>query len=64
MVESSNVQNLQDIANILRIHSIQMTNASKSGHPTSCASIAELMAIIFFSPEGMHYFPKDPRKPC
>ncbi|KAL0275399.1 UNVERIFIED_CONTAM: hypothetical protein PYX00_003255 [Menopon gallinae] len=43
------VQALQDIANRLRIHSISATNASKSGHPTSCASIAEIMSVLFFN---------------
>lgn len=39
---------LEDIANRLRIHSIEATNASKSGHPTSCASMAEIMSVLFF----------------
>lgn len=30
----------QDIANWLRIDSIRSVHVSKSGHPTSCASIA------------------------
>lgn len=40
---------LNDIAGKLRIHSIRSTNAAKSGHPTSCASIAEIMSVLFFS---------------
>lgn len=43
------IQALQDIANRLRIHSISATNASKSGHPTSCASLAEIMSVLFFN---------------
>ena len=39
---------LQDIANLLRIDSITSTNVTKSGHPTSCASIAEVMSTLFF----------------
>jgi len=39
---------LRDIANKLRIHSINSTNASKSGHPTSCSSMAEVMSVLFF----------------
>ncbi|XP_065351186.1 transketolase-like protein 2 isoform X1 [Cloeon dipterum] len=46
--ESKTIQELRDIANKLRIHSISSTSASKSGHPTSCASIAELMSVLFF----------------
>lgn len=40
---------LQDIANRLRVHSIAATNASKSGHPTSCSSLAEIMSVLFFN---------------
>lgn len=32
--------NTYDIANTLRIDSIRAVHVSKSGHPTSCASIA------------------------
>ena len=38
-----------------------MTNASESGHPTSCCSMAELMAVLFFDQSGIHYNPKNPR---
>lgn len=48
---------LRDIATKLRIHSVQMTSASKSGHPTSCSSMAEVMSVLFF--KVMRY--KDPR---
>ncbi|KAG6446176.1 hypothetical protein O3G_MSEX004293 [Manduca sexta] len=41
-------EQLKDIANKLRIDSIIATNASKSGHPTSCASMAEIMSVLFF----------------
>lgn len=57
MVE--NIQQLKDIANRLRIHSIKATNASKSGHPTSCSSIAEIMAVLFF--DTMNYTIEDPK---
>lgn len=41
-----------------------MTDASGSGHPTSCASMAEITATIFFHPEvGMRFDPKHPRDP-
>lgn len=56
---AENFQKLQDIANRLRIHSIKATNASKSGHPTSCASMAEIMAVLFF--DTMNYSVDDPR---
>lgn len=47
--ESKTIQELRDIAHKLRIHSITSTQASKSGHPTSCASIAEIMSVLFFN---------------
>lgn len=47
--ESKTIQQLKDIAHKLRIHSITSTQASKSGHPTSCASIAEIMSVLFFN---------------
>ncbi|XP_066996501.1 transketolase-like protein 2 isoform X2 [Anabrus simplex] len=59
--EKPNVQALFDIANRLRIHSINATSASKSGHPTSCSSMAEVMSVLFF--HVMKYkvsAPKDP----
>uniref|UniRef100_A0A1B6CUX2 transketolase n=1 Tax=Clastoptera arizonana TaxID=38151 RepID=A0A1B6CUX2_9HEMI len=52
---------LQDMAHKLRIDSINATCASKSGHPTSCASMAEIMSVLFF--HTLRYklsSPKDP----
>jgi len=56
---ATEVQRLQDLANQLRILSIQSTDASKSGHPTSCASIAEIMSVLFFN--VMQYSTKTPK---
>merc|ERR1712002_887488 len=55
------LQMLKDIANKLRILSIQCTNASNSGHPTSCASMAELTSVLFF--HQMRYKVSAPRDP-
>jgi transketolase len=52
---------LEDMANKLRIDSIQSTNAAKSGHPTSCASMAEIMSVLFF--HTMKYSVKEPKSP-
>ncbi|XP_015913581.1 transketolase-like protein 2 [Parasteatoda tepidariorum] len=54
-------QDLKDIANKLRIHSIRATNASNSGHPTSCCSMAELMSVLFFN--TLKFRIDDPRDP-
>jgi len=53
------MQELKDIANKLRIHSINATSASNSGHPTSCASMAEIISVLFFN--TMKYSTKYPR---
>jgi len=53
------IQKLKDLASKLRILSIQMTNASKSGHPTSCASMAELTSVLFY--HTMKYKVNSPR---
>jgi len=42
------ITKLKDMATKLRIHSVRMTSASKSGHPTSCSSMAEIMSVLFF----------------
>ncbi|MFW5801997.1 MAG: transketolase, partial [Spirochaeta sp.] len=39
---------LKNKAHQMRIHSIRMTSAAGSGHPTSCLSAAEIMSVLFF----------------
>ncbi|XP_013777919.1 transketolase-like [Limulus polyphemus] len=57
--DAKTLQELKDIANKLRIHSIRATNAGKSGHPTSCCSMAEIMSVLFF--HTMRYKVSEPR---
>src|SRR6059036_905855 len=45
----------------LRIDSVRATSEAGSGHPTSCASAAEIVATLFFS--EMRYDPRNPRNP-
>jgi len=52
---------LADKATRLRIDSVRSTTAAGSGHPTSCASAAEIVSVLFFS--EMRYDPRDPRNP-
>ena len=52
---------LEDKATLLRIHSIRSTTEAGSGHPTSCASAAEIVSALFFS--VMRYDPADPAHP-
>jgi transketolase len=49
---------LEDKATRLRIDSIRATTAAGSGHPTSCASAAEIVSALFFS--VMRYDPNQP----
>jgi transketolase len=52
---------LQNVAARLRIDSVRSTSRAGSGHPTTCLSIAEIMAALFF--DEMHFDPKDPKNP-
>ncbi len=52
---------LQDKATRLRIHSVESTTAAGSGHPTTCASAAEIVSVLFFS--VMRYDPSNPADP-
>lgn len=55
------IQALYDAANRMRISAIQMTCASKSGHPTSSCSAAEIVATLFF--DEMRYLKDEPKHP-
>ncbi|XP_003383991.1 PREDICTED: transketolase-like protein 2 [Amphimedon queenslandica] len=61
MASPEKIQELKDIANKLRIHSVVQTTAANSGHPTSCASAAEVMSVLFF--HVMKYTGDFPRHP-
>src|SRR6266540_6122453 len=52
---------LKNIATRLRIDSIRSTSEAASGHPTSCCSMADVTAALFFA--EMRFDPKDPRNP-
>ena len=54
------LETLQDKATRLRIDSVRSTTEAGSGHPTSCASAAEIMAVLFYS--VMRYDPRDPHQ--
>ena len=49
---------LKGIARRLRAHSMEMTTASASGHPTTCMSMAEIITALFFG--EMRFNPADP----
>src|SRR6476646_4493776 len=50
---------LTNIATRLRIDSIRSTSEAGSGHPTSCMSMADITAALFFA--EMRFDPKNPR---
>src|SRR5215470_8232351 len=52
---------LTNIATRLRIDSIRSTSEAGSGHPTSCFSMADITAALFFS--EMRFDPKNPHNP-
>lgn len=58
-LDDKTLRDLRVFADWLRIDSIRSTNASKSGHPTSCASMAEIMSCLFF--RVMKYKLSEPR---
>ena len=58
MIETD-IELLKGIANQLRIHSISATTTAGSGHPTTCCSMADLMAALFFG--HMRYDAKNPK---
>ena len=56
--KSTSFDLLKAKANILRIDCIEETTAAGSGHPTSCASAAEIASVLFF--QVMRYNPSKP----
>jgi transketolase len=56
---STGLDILQEKAALLRIDSVRSTTEAGSGHPTSCASAAEIVSVLFYS--VMRYDPHNPR---
>lgn len=50
---------LQNKAAQLRIESVRSTSEAGSGHPSSCCSAADIVAVLFFS--VMRYDPRNPK---
>ena len=61
MDRASLIPALTNIATRLRIDSVRATSEAGSGHPTSCMSMADLTAALFFA--EMRFDPKDPKNP-
>ena len=62
MTEDALLTVLHNKATQLRIDSVLATTEAGSGHPTSCASAADIVATLFFS--VMRYDPKNPKHPA
>src|SRR3954469_15511187 len=58
---SPSLARLHNIATQLRIDSVRSTTEAGSGHPTTCLSAAEIMAVLFFA--QMRFDPQDPHHP-
>jgi transketolase len=56
------IDDLRKIATRLRAHSLRMTTAAGSGHPTTCLSAADLASCLFFG--EMRWNPRDPFDPA
>jgi len=52
---------LHNLATQLRIDSVRSTTAAGSGHPTTCLSAADILAVLFF--DELRFDPKDPQHP-
>jgi transketolase len=59
-LEGTPLTSLANIATRLRMDSVRSTTVAGSGHPSSCSSLAELMAALFFDTYGMKYYPHQP----
>jgi transketolase len=61
MPTDARVHALEDVATQFRIDSVRATTTAGSGHPTSCASAADLTAAVFF--DALRIDPDHPRDP-
>lgn len=52
---------LHNLATQLRIDSVRSTTEAGSGHPTTCLSAAEILAVLFF--DELRFDPRDPQHP-
>src|SRR5438067_11044976 len=57
---SAGLQILQDKATALRIDSVRATTEAGSGHPTSCASAADIVSVLFYA--VMRFDPRHPQR--
>jgi transketolase len=58
--DADRIAALKNVATRLRIHSVTSTSRAGSGHPSSCCSAADIVAVLFFA--AMGFDPKDPQR--
>lgn len=51
----------EDIGNQIRIDSARAVHVTKTGHPTSSSSIADIMAVLFFHEQGLKFHANNPK---
>ena len=61
LTADTRIATLNHLAARLRILSVRSTTEAGSGHPTSCCSAADIVAVLFFS--VMRFDPKNPKHP-
>ncbi len=61
LTADTRVATLNHLAAKLRILSVRSTTEAGSGHPTSCCSAADVVAVLFFS--VMRFDPQNPKHP-
>ncbi|MBP6993901.1 transketolase [Candidatus Woesebacteria bacterium] len=59
---STIVKKIKDLARLLRYYSLVTTTEAGSGHPTSCLSAADLMAVLMFN-KHFRYDTDNPNNP-
>ncbi|HEU4388782.1 MAG TPA: transketolase [Blastocatellia bacterium] len=60
-ITQSKIRALEAMGNKLRVDSIVATSEAGSGHPTTCMSAADLVAVLFF--HAMRYDVANPKNP-
>lgn len=61
MKQTTNVEELQAIARLVRRHIVEMTGAAKSGHPGGSLSAVEILVTLFY--DVMRHDPGNPEWP-
>ena len=61
LYKENDIAYLQDVGNQIRLDIATSTRVSKTGHPNSAASIADIMAVLFFHQQGLKFDVNNPK---